>query len=159
MRYQRARWLGLALGALLVLAACSARDGSEPVSVTTPYEQVTPIAGASSERLSAASTGKPAHNDLKKGHVTRSLKAGAVKVTVKYSLRNRVQEWSPGVGQPLTVSMTALAQMAPGSTECRPIEGSICRESPLTSMCQTPPDTWILQTLLSTRLTSHQASW
>ena len=115
MRYHRARWLGLALGALLVLPACSAGEGSEPVSVTTPYGQVTPTAGASSERPSAPSTGKPAHNDMKKGRVTRSLKAGGgVKVTVKYSLRNRVQRWSPGVGQPLEVSMEAIHQQRIG---------------------------------------------
>ena len=30
-----------------------------------------------------------------------------MKVNVKYSLRNRVQRWSPGVAQPLTVSLTA----------------------------------------------------
>jgi hypothetical protein len=115
VRYHRARWLGLALGALLVLPACSAREGSEPVSVTTPYEQVTPAAGASSERPSAPATGKPAHNDMKKGRVTRSLKAGGgVKVTVKYSLRNRVQRWSPGVGQPLEVSMEAIHQQRTG---------------------------------------------
>ena len=114
MRYQRARWLGLALGALLVLPACSAREGSGPVSVTTPYERVTPTAGASSERPSAQSDDEPAHNDLKKGRVTRSLKAGTVKVNVKYSLRNPVQEWSPGVAQPLTISMTASAQQGTG---------------------------------------------
>ena len=114
MRYQRARWLAFALGALLVLSACSARAGSEPVSVTTPYGEVTPTAAPSSERPSASSTGETAHNDLKKARVTRSLKAGAVKLTVKYSLRNRVQEWSPGVAQPLTVSLTALAQQGTG---------------------------------------------
>jgi hypothetical protein len=114
VRSQRARWLASVLGALLVLPACSAWEGSEPVSVTTPYGQVTPTAGASSERPSAPATGKPAHDDLKKRRVTRSLKAGAVKVTIKYSLRNRVQEWSPGVAQPLTVSMTALAQQGTG---------------------------------------------
>jgi hypothetical protein len=82
--------------------------------VTTPYEQMTPTPGASSERSSAPSTDKPAHNDLKKGRVTRSLKAGAVKVTVKYSLRSRVQEWFPGVAQPLTVSLTAGARQGAG---------------------------------------------
>jgi hypothetical protein len=35
------------------------------------------------------------------------LKTGPVKVKVKYSLRNRVQEWSPGVAQPMTVTLTA----------------------------------------------------
>jgi hypothetical protein len=30
-----------------------------------------------------------------------------MKITVKYSLQNRVQRWSPGVAQPLTVSLTA----------------------------------------------------
>ena len=113
MRYQRARWLASALGALLVLSACSARPSAEPVSVTTPYGEVTPSA-ASSERPSASSTGETEHNDMKKERVTRSLKAGAVKLTVKYSLRNRVQEWSPGVAQPLTVSLTALAQPRTG---------------------------------------------
>ena len=78
-------------------------------SLKRPYP-----ADRSNERPSAPSTGKPAHNDLKRGRVTRSLKAGAVKVTAKYSLRNRVQEWSPGVAQPLTVSMTALAQQGAG---------------------------------------------
>jgi hypothetical protein len=52
---------------------------------------------------------------MKKGRVTRSLKAGGgVKVTVKYSLRNRVQRWSPGVGQPLEVSMEAIHQQRIG---------------------------------------------
>ena len=39
---------------------------------------------------------------------------GGVKVTVKYSLRNRVQRWSPGVGQPLEVSMEAIHQQRTG---------------------------------------------
>ena len=112
MRYQR--WLTSVLGALVVLSACSARPGTEPVSVTTPYGEVTPTAAPSSERTSASSNGETADNDLKKGRVTRSLKAGAVKLTVKYSLRSRVQEWSPGVAQPLTVSMTALAKQGTG---------------------------------------------
>ena len=77
MRYRRARWLGLALGASLVLTACSAQGG-EPVSVTTPNGEVSPTAAPSSEGPSAPSTGKPARNDLKKGRVTRSLEAGAV---------------------------------------------------------------------------------
>jgi hypothetical protein len=50
---------------------------------------------------------KPAPNHLKKGRVTRALKTGPVQVKVKYSLRNRVQRWSPGVDQALTVSLTA----------------------------------------------------
>jgi hypothetical protein len=66
-RYGRARWRGHALGALLVLPACSAQRGSEPVSVTTPYAEVTPTAVPSNEQPSAPATGKPARNDLKKG--------------------------------------------------------------------------------------------
>jgi hypothetical protein len=114
VRYRRARWLGLALAAFLLLPACSAQGGSEPVSVTTPYGQVTPTAVPSSERPPAPSTDKPAPNDLKKGRVTRSLKTGRVKVKVKYSLRNRVQRWTPGVAQPLNVSMTAVRQQGTG---------------------------------------------
>ena len=98
------RWLGLALGALLILSACS--EQGEPVSVTTPSEQVSSTAPPSSEEPSTPSTGKPSQNDLKTGHLTRTLKAGNVKLAVEYSLRNRVQQWSPGVDQPLTVSMT-----------------------------------------------------
>jgi hypothetical protein len=108
VRYRRARWLGLALAASFMLPGCSGQGG-EPVSVTTPYGQVTPTAVPSSEPRSASSTAKPAQNDLKKGRVTRSLRTGRVKVKVKYSLRNRVQRWSPGVAQPLTVSLTALS--------------------------------------------------
>jgi hypothetical protein len=104
VRYRRALSLGLALVVLLVLSACSP-EGSQPESVTTPITQLTPTAVPSSERPSAPATGRP-RNDLKKGHATRSLKAGAVKLKVKYSLRNRVERWSPGVGQPLTVSLT-----------------------------------------------------
>jgi hypothetical protein len=105
--YRRVRWLGLALGALMLLPACSADGGNEPVSVTTPYAEATPTAVPSGERPSTPSTGKPSRNDLKKGRITRAFKAGSVKVTVKYSLQNRVQRWSPGVAQPLKVSMTA----------------------------------------------------
>ena len=107
MRYRRARWLALALGAILILPACSADGGSEPVSVTTPYGDVTPAAVPSGTESSAPSTGKPPRNDLKNGRVTRSIKAGSVKVNVKYSLRNPVERWSPGVDQALTVSLTA----------------------------------------------------
>jgi hypothetical protein len=75
--------------------------------VTTPYVEATPTAVPSGERPSTPTTSEPASNDLKKGRVTRTFKAGSVKVTVKYSLQNRVQRWSPGVAQPLKVSMTA----------------------------------------------------
>jgi hypothetical protein len=85
VRYRRARWLGLALGALLVFPACSAQGGSEPGSVSTQYRQVISSSVPSSERPAAPSTGKPERNDLKRGRVTRSFKAGAVKVTVKCS--------------------------------------------------------------------------
>ena len=102
------RWLGLALGASLILSACS--EQGEPVSVTTPSEQVSSTAPPSSEEPSTPSTGKPSQNDLKTGHLTRSLKAGDVKLTVEYSLRNRVQQWPAGVDQPLTVSMTTDSQ-------------------------------------------------
>ena len=107
MRYRRARWLALALGAILILPACSADGGSEPVSVTTTYGDVTPAAVPSGTESSAPSTGKPPRNDLKNGRVTRSIKAGSVKVNVKYSLRNPVERWSPGVDQALMVSLTA----------------------------------------------------
>jgi hypothetical protein len=106
VQHRRARWLGLALAAAFALLGCSS-PGGEPVSVTTPYAQVTPAAAPSSDRPSAPSSQKPAPNDLKKGRTTRSLKTGPVKVKVKYSLRNRVQQWSPGVAQPLSVSLTA----------------------------------------------------
>ena len=102
------RRLGLALGALLILSACS--EQGEPVSVTTPSESVSSTAPPSSEEPSTPSNGKPSQNDLKTGHLTRTLKAGNVKLTVEYSLRNRVQRWAPGVDQPLTVSMTTDSQ-------------------------------------------------
>ena len=89
-----------------MLSACSA-FGDEPVSVSTPNGEATTTAAPSDEGSSASSTERPS-NDLKKGRLTRSLKAGNVAVTVKYSLRNRVQRWSPGVAQPLTVSVTAI---------------------------------------------------
>jgi hypothetical protein len=105
---RRIQWLGVALAAsMMALTACSA-DGSEPVSVTTPYAEVTPTAVSSNERPSAPSTGKPSRNDLGRGRATRTLKAGSVRIQVKYSLQNRVQQWAPGVVQPLKVSMTAL---------------------------------------------------
>jgi hypothetical protein len=107
VRYRRACWLGLALAALSFLPACSADTGNEPVSVTTPFAEATPTAVPSSERSSTPSAGNPSRNDLKKGRVTRTLNAGAVRVTVKYSLQNRVQRWTPGVVQPLKVSITA----------------------------------------------------
>jgi hypothetical protein len=75
--------------------------------VTTPYAEVTPTAVPSKERPSVPSTDKPLRNDLKKGRVTRTLKAGAVRATVRYSIQNRVERWAPGVAQPLKVSITA----------------------------------------------------
>ena len=145
------RWLGLALGASLILSACS--EQGEPASVTTPSESVSSTAPPSSEEPSTPSTGKRAHNDLRTGHLTRSLKAGDVKLAVEYSLRNRVERWAPGVDQPLTVSMTTVSQSGQALTGRR----SICRASPLTLKSQTPLATWTLQTLLSTKLISHQA--
>ena len=145
------RWLGLALGALLILSACS--EQGEPVSVTTPSESVSSTAPPSSEEPSTPSTGKPSHNDLKTGHLTRTLEAGNVKLAVEYSLRNRVQRWSPGVDQPLTVSMTTVSQSGQAPTTRR----SICRASPLTLRSQTSLATWTLPTLSSTKLISHQA--
>jgi len=79
------RWLGLALGALLILSACSKQG--EPVSVTTPSESVSSTTSPSSEEPSTISTGKPSQNDLKRGHLARTLEAGNVKVAVEYSLR------------------------------------------------------------------------
>jgi hypothetical protein len=104
------RWLGLglALGASLILSACS--EQREPASVTTPSEQVSSAALASSEEPSTPSTGKPPRNDLKTGHLTRTLKAGNVKLAVEYSLRNLVERWSPDLDQPLTVSITTVSQ-------------------------------------------------
>jgi hypothetical protein len=102
------RWLGLALGALLILSACS--EQGEPVSVTTPSESVSSTAPPSSEEPSTRSNGKPSHNDLKTGHLARTLEVGNVKVAVEYSLRNRVERWSPGIAQPLTVSMTTVGR-------------------------------------------------
>ena len=74
------RWLGLALGASLILSACS--EQREPASVTTPSEHVSSTALPSSKEPSIPSTGKPPRNDLKTGHLTRTLKAGNVKVAV-----------------------------------------------------------------------------
>jgi hypothetical protein len=102
------RWLGVALGALLILSACS--EQGEPVSVTTPSESVSSTAPPSSEEPSIPSTEKSSQNDLRTGHLTRTVEAGNVKVAVEYSLRNRVQRWSPGVDQPLTVSMTTVSR-------------------------------------------------
>jgi hypothetical protein len=103
---RRMRWLVLALGALLVLSACS--DQGKPASVTAPGESVSSRALPSSDEPSTPSTRKPSHNDLKTGQLTRTLKAGDVTLRVEYSLRNRVERWSPGVDQPLTVSITAV---------------------------------------------------
>jgi hypothetical protein len=103
---RRMRWLGFALGTLLVLSACTERG--EPASVTTPGESVSSPAPASSEEPSIPVNRKPP-NDLKTGHLTRTLEAGSVKVKVEYSLRNRVERWAPGVDQPLTVSMTTVS--------------------------------------------------
>jgi hypothetical protein len=108
------RWLGLSLGALLILPACAKQ--AEPVSVTPPSEAVSSTAPQSSEEPSTASNQKPSRNDLETGHLTRTLKAGNVKVAVEYSLRNRVERWSPGVGQPLTVSMTTVGHSGQSRT-------------------------------------------
>jgi hypothetical protein len=99
------RWLGLALGALLILSGCSKQG--EPVSVTTASAPVSSTPLQTTEEPSTPSTGKPSQNDLKTGHLTRRLEAGNVSVAVEYSLQNRIQRWSPGVAQPLTVSMTS----------------------------------------------------
>jgi hypothetical protein len=107
LRYRGVRWLGLALGALFVLPACTAESANEPVSVTTPFSEVTASAAPSGEPTSTQSARKPARNDLKNGRATRTLKAGGVRATVRYSLQNRVERWAPGVAQPLKVSMRA----------------------------------------------------
>ena len=107
MAHPRVHRLVVALAALLILPACSAGRGNEPVAVTTPYAEVTPSAIPSTERPSVPSTSKPLHNDLKKGRLTRKLKAGSVRATVRYSLQNRVEKWVPGVAQPLKVSVSA----------------------------------------------------
>ena len=140
------RWLGLALGASLILSACS--EQGEPVSVTTPSEQVSSTAPPSSEEPSTPSTGKPSQNDLRTGHLTRSVKAGDVKLTVEYSLRNRVQEWPQGVDQPLTVSMT---------TDSQSRQKIYLSRVTADLESQTSLATWTLPTLLSTKLISHQA--
>jgi hypothetical protein len=80
--------------------------------VTSPYVHETPTAVPSDERTSAHSSDEPAPNDLEKGRVIRTLKAGAIRVKVKYSLQNRVQQWAPGVAQPLKVSFTALQEQS-----------------------------------------------
>jgi hypothetical protein len=103
----RARRVAGVLAASLVLFAGCSAGGVEPTSATTPYAQITPSSATSSERPVAPSTAKPSRNDLKTGNVTHSLKAGSVKVKVKYSVRDPVQKWSPGIVQPMTVSLTA----------------------------------------------------
>jgi hypothetical protein len=108
------RWLGLAVGALLILSACSKQG--EPVSVTTASAPASSTPLQSSEEPSTPSTGKPSANDLKTGNLTRTLEAGNVKIAVEYSLRNRVQRWSSGVAQPLTVSMRTVGQSGQART-------------------------------------------
>jgi hypothetical protein len=105
--YPRARRGAVALAASLVLLAGCSVGGGEPASVTTPYARLTPSPVPSSERPSAPSTGKAPRNDLKTGRATHSLKAGSVSVKVQYSLRNSVQNWSLGIVQSMTVSLTA----------------------------------------------------
>jgi hypothetical protein len=107
--YPRARRGAVALAASLVLLPGCSAGGGEPASVTTPYAQVTPSSTPSSERPSAPSTRK-VRNDLKKGRASRSIKTGSVRVKVKYSLRDHVQDWSPGVAQPLNVSLTTVTK-------------------------------------------------
>jgi hypothetical protein len=102
------KWLGLALGAALILSACS--EQAKPASVTTPSGQVSPTMAPSTDEPSTPSTGKPPRNDLQRERLTRSLMAGDVGVTVKYSLRSPVQRWSRGVSQPLTVSLNTASQ-------------------------------------------------
>jgi hypothetical protein len=102
---RRMRWLGVAFGALLILSACTERG--EPASVTTPGESVS--SPAPSEEPSVPANRKPSPNDLKTGHLRRTLAADGVEVVVEYSLRNRVEKWAPGVDQPLTVSMTTVS--------------------------------------------------
>ena len=116
VRNRGMRWLGLALGASLILSACS-EQGGEPVSVTTPSDHVSAAADPSSEQPSAPSTGKRPRNDLRKGDLTRSLRAGDVKITVEYLLRNPVERWSPGGAQPLTVRMTTASQSGQPATD------------------------------------------
>ena len=108
------RWLGLALGASLILSACS--EQGEPVSVTAPSEPVASTAPQSTEEPSTPSNRKSSPNDLRTGHLTRTVEAGSVKLAVEYSLRNRVQQWSPDVAQPLTVSMTTVRRSGQGQT-------------------------------------------
>jgi hypothetical protein len=98
----------------MVIPACSAESGNEPWSVTTPYAEVTPSTAPSGERTSTPANRKRARNDLKTGRATRTLKAGAVRATVTYSLQNRVKRWAPGVAQPLKVSMRALQPSTSG---------------------------------------------
>jgi hypothetical protein len=145
VRYRRARCLGLAVAASLVLSACSELDRGS-VSVTTPNGHTTPSGAPSTERPSAPSTAK-LRNDLKKGRVTRSLEAGALQVTVKYSLENRVQRWSPGVGQPLDVSRDANTSATRRSILLtdRSEDVSVA-ESLLISVSQMPQVTWIRRT-------------
>ena len=108
MKKPEMSWLGLALGALLILSACSGLGGH--AASVTPPSSISPTAVSPAEQPSTEPTGESSRNDLKTGYLTRSLKVGDVKVAVEYSLRNRVERWSPGIEQPLTVSMTTVSQ-------------------------------------------------
>ena len=100
----------------MILSACS-EQGGEPVSVTTPSDHVSAAADPSSEQPSAPSTGKRPRNDLRKGHLTRSLRAGDVKITVEYLLRNPVERVVSRRSSTAEVRMTTASQSGQPATD------------------------------------------
>ena len=103
------KWAGLMLGAILSVAACSA-PWKSPDPTEPNAGPVSPTAARTSGApTSTVSSKQSLRNDLESGRTARTVRAGEIRVTLEYTLRNRVQNWTPGVAQPLTVRMTALS--------------------------------------------------
>ena len=104
---RRATW-PLALGCVIslsVMSACTEEPSTPllPPSIPSRSASATPLPN---ETSSAAK--RPIANDLKKTPLVRKLDAGPLTLTVKYTTKLPVKEWTSGIGKPIKVSLTAV---------------------------------------------------
>ena len=105
------RWVGLALIVAITLSSCSWL-GVSPNPPAATAGPTTPAISTQSPSPTATPSKVTGRNDLKSGRTTRTVKSGRVRVALEYSLVEKVEDWTPGASQPLTVSLSAVGPNA-----------------------------------------------
>jgi hypothetical protein len=102
-----------ALAGALLLAGCSSTANEPPAtSVSSPG---TPTVSSEAPQPESSAKPKPRRNDLATGEVSRTIRAGNIEVSVRYSTKLPSSQWTAAGSKPLNVS--ASARMVNGSTQ------------------------------------------